>query len=160
MTAPTESDPEVPRDESVTSPDDEIRPTDIVFDCPHCGHNLCIDFRGAGLLTNCTECSREVQVPIPDGMNVGDLDLTSEQTLGQLFYTRRALARAEERIAELEEVVNSLKDRRSSMEKGRMTTLHHCAELSSMCQAVQRNQAEVSNLLTRMLEIIAAEQQR
>lgn len=27
----------------------EIRDTDIVFDCPHCGHNLAIDYRGAGL---------------------------------------------------------------------------------------------------------------
>ena len=32
-----------------TEDDVEIRPTDIVFDCPHCGHNLCIDYRGAGL---------------------------------------------------------------------------------------------------------------
>ena len=25
----------------------EIRDTDIVFDCPHCGKNLVIDYRGA-----------------------------------------------------------------------------------------------------------------
>jgi predicted RNA-binding Zn-ribbon protein involved in translation (DUF1610 family) len=138
---------------------DEIRPTDIVFNCPHCGHGLCIDCRGAGLLTNCTECSKEVLVPIPEGMNVGDLDLTRDQTLGQLFYTRRALARAEQRIAELEEVIGSLKERRSVMEKARMTTLHHCAEIASHCQTLQRNQAEMSALLNRMLEIVASEQQ-
>jgi hypothetical protein len=138
---------------------DEIRPTDIVFNCPHCDHGLCIDFRGAGLLTNCTECGKEVLVPIPEGMNIGDLDLTTDQTLGQLFYTRRALGRAEQRIAELEEVVSSLKDRRSAMEKSRMTTLHHCAELSGICQAIQRSQADVAAALNRMLEIIAAEQQ-
>ena len=27
---------------------DEVRVTDIVFDCPHCRHNLAIDYRGAG----------------------------------------------------------------------------------------------------------------
>ena len=25
--------------------DAQINDTDIVFDCPHCGHNLCIDYR-------------------------------------------------------------------------------------------------------------------
>ena len=162
MTTPLQPEsPEVDaeRVETVDGDENEIRPTDIVFNCPHCDHGLCIDFRGAGLLTNCTECSKEVLVPIPEGMNIGDLDLTTDQTLGQLFYTRRALARAEQRIAELEEVVSSLKDRRSSMEKSRMTTLHHCAELSGVCQAVQRSQADVAAALNRMLEVIAAEQQ-
>jgi Mg2+ and Co2+ transporter CorA len=137
----------------------EILPTDIVFNCPHCGHSLCIDCRGAGLITNCTECAREVQVPIPEGMNVGDLDLSSEQMLGRLFHTRRTLSRAEARISELEEIIASLKERRSMMEKSRMSTLHHWADLSNLCQAVQHNQAEVSAALNRMLEIIAAEQQ-
>ena len=93
---------------AVTATEDDIRPTDILFNCPHCGHSLCIDCRGAGLLTNCTECSEEILVPIPEGMNVEDLDLTRDQTIGQLFYTRRMLARAEQRIAELEEIVASL----------------------------------------------------
>jgi transcription elongation factor Elf1 len=138
---------------------DEIRSTDVVFDCPHCGHNLCVDFHGAGLMLNCTECSKEVQVPIPEGMNVDDLDLTPEQALTQLFQTRRALARADKHIAELEEVVASLKERRSVLEKARMNTLHHYAELSSLCQAVQRSQTEISGVVNHMLDIIAAEQQ-
>ena len=33
-----------------------IRDTDIVFDCPHCGHNLAIDYRGAGLQIECVNC--------------------------------------------------------------------------------------------------------
>ena len=44
----------MPVDEEVSvdaddSSDAQINDTDIVFDCPHCGHNLCIDYRGAGL---------------------------------------------------------------------------------------------------------------
>jgi predicted RNA-binding Zn-ribbon protein involved in translation (DUF1610 family) len=139
--------------------DADIRPTDILFNCPHCGHSLCIDCRGAGLLTNCTECSKEILVPIPEGMNVEDLDLTKDQTIGQLFYTRRMLARAEQRISELEEVIASLKERRSAMEKTRMTTLHHCADISNLCQSIQRSQGETAATLNRMLEIIASEQQ-
>ena len=141
------------------SEDADIRPTDILFNCPHCGHSLCIDCRGAGLLTNCTECAKEILVPIPEGMNVEDLDLTRDQTIGQLFYTRRMLARAEQRIAELEDVVASLKDRRSSIEKARTTTLHHCADISNLCQAIQRSQSEIAAALSRMQEIITNEQQ-
>ena len=34
----------------------EIRDTDIAFDCPHCGKNLVIDYRGAGLEIKCSAC--------------------------------------------------------------------------------------------------------
>jgi len=80
--------------------DVEINDTDIVFDCPHCGHNLCIDYRGAGLQINCTECGEAVLVPIPDGMNISDLDLEPGEILKQLFATRRNLQKAEAQAAE------------------------------------------------------------
>ena len=69
----------------------EIRDTDIVFDCPHCGKNLVIDYRGAGLQINCSECGETVLVPIPDGMELHDLDLDPGEILKQLFArtTRR-----------------------------------------------------------------------
>jgi len=31
-----------------------INDNDIVFDCPRCGHGLVINYRGAGLIINCT----------------------------------------------------------------------------------------------------------
>ena len=37
---------EVEQGESASDGQDvQIQDTDIVFDCPHCGHNLCIDYR-------------------------------------------------------------------------------------------------------------------
>ena len=83
--------------------DAQINDTDIVFDCPHCGHNLCIDYRGAGLQINCSECGEAVLVPIPDGMKIDDLDLDPGEILKQLFATRRNLQRAEARAEALEE---------------------------------------------------------
>lgn len=159
MTTPAKQLRETQKIHAVDAAEDPVRPTDILFNCPHCGHNLCIDCRGAGLLTNCTDCGKEVLVPIPDGMDVADVDLTRDQTIGQLLYTRRLLSRAEQRIAELEEIVASLKERRSVMEKTRMNTLHHCAELTGLCQTLQRNQGETAAILARMLEIVAGEQQ-
>ena len=79
----------------------EIRDTDIVFDCPHCGKNLVIDYRGAGLQINCSECGEPVLVPIPDGMELNDLDLDPGEILKQLFATRRNYQKAEQTILSL-----------------------------------------------------------
>ena len=81
--------------------DAEIRDTDIVFDCPHCGKNLVIDYRGAGLQINCSECGESVLVPIPDGMELSDLDLDPGEILKQLFATRRNYQKDEEEIQSL-----------------------------------------------------------
>jgi transcription elongation factor Elf1 len=140
--------------------EDEIRSTDIVFDCPHCGHNLAIDYRGAGLQINCVECGEPVLVPIPDGMKIDDLDFTSGELLTQLFQTRRMLIKSEQRAAELEETVASIKARRTELEKSRITTLHRCAELVNMCQGIAKYQTETTTVLNRMLALIAEEQQR
>ena len=81
--------------------DAEIRDTDIVFDCPHCGKNLVIDYRGAGLQINCSECGEPVLVPIPDGMELTDLDLYPDEILKQLFATRRNYQKAEAQVEAL-----------------------------------------------------------
>ncbi len=146
--------------EAEEAENDEIRATDIVFDCPHCGHNLAIDYRGAGLQINCVDCGQPVLVPIPDGMKIDDLDLAAGELLTQLFQTRRMLLKSEQRIAELEETLGSIKVRRTELEKSRMTTLHRCAELVSMCQGGLKLQAEMTTTLNRMIALIAEEQQR
>ena len=81
--------------------EEEIRDTDIVFDCPHCGKSLVIDYRGAGLQINCSECGETVLVPIPDGMELTDLDLDPGEILKQLFATRRNYQKAELKIQAL-----------------------------------------------------------
>ena len=81
--------------------DAEILDTDIVFDCPHCGKNLVIDYRGAGLQINCSQCGEPTLVPIPDGMHLNDLDLDPGEILKQLFATRRNYQKAELHIQEL-----------------------------------------------------------
>jgi len=139
---------------------DEIRATDIVFDCPHCGHNLAIDYRGAGLQINCVACEQPVLVPIPDGMKIDDLDLSPGELLTQLFQTRRMLLKSEQRVAELEETLGSIKVRRTELEKARMTTLHRCAELVNMCQTAIKLQSDTTATLNRMITLIAEEQQR
>lgn len=89
---------------------EDIRDTDIVFDCPHCGKTLVIDYRGAGLEINCTSCGKSVLVPIPDGMQLSDLDLDSGEILKQLFATRRNFQKAELQIQELKKRLAQLQE--------------------------------------------------
>ncbi|MCR5413384.1 MAG: hypothetical protein K6F50_01485 [Kiritimatiellae bacterium] len=88
----------------------EIRDTDIVFDCPHCGKSLVIDYRGAGLQIDCSTCGESVLVPIPDGMQLTDLDLDAGEVLKQLFATRRNYQKAELQIQSLKMRLSQLQE--------------------------------------------------
>ncbi len=106
---------EVPENQSADGVD--IRDTDIVFDCPRCGKSLVIDYRGAGLEINCSQCGASVLVPIPDGMQLSDLDLDPGEILKQLFATRRNYQKAELRVqalktklAQIQEALGAMSD--------------------------------------------------
>ena len=94
----------------------EILDTDISFACPHCGKNLVIDYRGAGLQVNCSECGEPVLVPIPDGMELHDLDLDPGEILKQLFATRRNYQKAELKIQELKARLVQLQEALGAMQ--------------------------------------------
>ena len=94
----------------------DIRDTDIVFDCPHCGSNLAIDYRGAGLHINCSQCGKSVLVPIPDGMQLTDLDLNPGDILKQLFATRRNFQKAELQIQNLKAKLVTMQEALGAMQ--------------------------------------------
>lgn len=73
----------------------EIMASDIVFDCPQCGHNLVVDYRAAGLQVPCPDCGAIIQAPIPDGMQIEDLDSDPGELLQQLLQSRRMLVKTE-----------------------------------------------------------------
>ena len=47
---------------------------DILFQCGKCGRSLSIDGRGAGLNIRCPQCDSELEVPIPEGFDLAELD--------------------------------------------------------------------------------------
>ncbi|MBR2921181.1 MAG: hypothetical protein IKC27_07505 [Kiritimatiellae bacterium] len=95
----------------------EIRDTDIVFECPNCGKQLVIDYRGAGLQINCSRCASQVLVPIPDGMQLADLDLDAGEILKQLFATRRNYQKSEIQIQMLKTRLAQLQEALAVMQK-------------------------------------------
>ena len=58
----------------------ELNNTDILFECEYCGKSLTIDYRGAGLSIQCPDCHKEIQVPIPEGIDLADIDQGLENT--------------------------------------------------------------------------------
>ena len=131
----------------------EIRDTDIVFDCPHCGHNLAIDYRGAGLQIECVNCGESVLVPIPDGMKIDDLDIEPGEILKQLFATRRNLQRAEKKVEALEEDLRQMTMQRDALQKSVDFAKTRLADLRAIC----RQQAEGQERTAQMLDRIVAD---
>ena len=95
----------------------DIRDTDIVFECPKCSKQLVIDYRGAGLQIDCSSCGKSVLVPIPDGMEIADLDLDSGEIVKQLFATRRNYQKAELQIQALKSRLVQLQETLSVMQE-------------------------------------------
>ncbi len=134
----------------------EIRDTDIVFDCPHCGHNLAIDYRGAGLQINCVNCGETVLVPIPSGMKIDDLDIEPGEILKQLFATRRNLQKAELRADELDEKVQGLIESRDNLMAKLQVLAVQFAELRSLCSQQAAMQAKVSDTADKIANEFSA----
>ncbi len=134
--------------EEMLEQDVEITSSDIVFDCPNCGHNLVVDYRAAGLQVPCTDCGAIIQVPIPETMHLEDLDTEPGELLQQLLQTRRLLIKAEaaaqaagEKVVELtlqvEEYRKVLKTVRTRVE-----TLQEAARLAN---ETRQNMLEMLN---------------
>ena len=134
----------------------EIRDTDIVFDCPHCGHNLCIDYRGAGLQITCSECGEAVLVPIPDGMKIDDLDIEPGEILKQLFAARRNLQRAEGRIEELELELRGVTMRRDTLRALLESFAIQLEELKELSRNEVKLRDKSSSLVNRLIGDIEA----
>ena len=130
----------------------EAKETDIVFDCRHCGKSLAIDYRGAGLTIPCTDCGNYVEVPIPEGMEIVDIDSTSEEQETRIVHLRRLLTAAEERIAKLEEELESVAARRESLESARATIL---TRQNKAKESVDVLRAAIS-AMSRAVESVAA----
>ena len=107
--------------EDIVSPEaggaeEDIRETDLTFDCPACGKSLVIDYRAAGLQIACSECGERILVPIPEGMRIDDLDLDVGEVLQQLFATRKNYQKAELEIQSLRDRLLHIQEALSAMQ--------------------------------------------
>jgi transcription elongation factor Elf1 len=130
----------------------DIKDTDIVFDCPHCGKSLAIDYRGAGLMIPCTDCGKNVQVPIPEGMEITDVDISDEEKEARIVNLRRSLAASEMRIKQLEAEVEELTVRRDQLEKVRAENMFRFGSIIEKTGVIQKSLEEIAVALHRISE--------
>ena len=123
---------------------DTILPTDIVFDCPYCSKSLAIDYHGAGLVIPCTDCGKDVEVPIPEGMEVSDIDSSEEEQEVRILNLRKSLAAAEKRISDLENQIEELTRRHQRLEDAHEQVGGRFASIIMQVGNVRRALQEVS----------------
>ena len=135
----------------------DIKETDIIFDCPHCGKSLAIDYRGAGLSIKCSDCGNDVQVPIPEGMEIEDIDSSSEDQEIRILHLRKSLSLAQERIQVLENAVQELTSRRESLEKGRSESMYKMGQVIEKMGIVDESLKTVASAVTDVATICGDE---
>ena len=139
---------------------EEVPATDITFECPHCGKSLSIDPRGAGIVITCTQCEKPVTVPIPEGMELEDFDITPEELAISLSKTRQHLTHALSKIEELEEEVRELRSYKQMaeriFEKRRALDRHMSIQFSQACKL----QDDTVNIIKSLASLIIPEEER
>ena len=130
----------------------DIKETDIVFDCPYCGKSLAIDYRGAGLTIPCTDCGNDVEVPIPEGMELTDIDSSVEDQEVRILHLRRALAVAQRRVRALEDEVDELQARGEDLEKHRTDSVCRCGSILREATVMQGALGELAERAKRIAD--------
>jgi len=138
-------------EETQNSP--EIKDTDIVFECPKCGKSLAIDYRGAGLSIPCTDCGTLVVVPIPEGMELSDLDTSEKDQAALAIHLRESLADYQTRVRLLEGMVEELKERHAADEQKDKKTNDQSGQLAREVEIIGKAVQEISASLARLSQI-------
>lgn len=127
----------------------EIRDSDIVFDCPFCNKNLAIDCRGAGLTISCPDCGNKIEIPIPEGMDVSDIDSSDEDKAVRLIHMREVISASQQRIMDLEGEVKDVTLRRDALETIR-------TENALRFEVIDREVANIQRSLLRITEVLSS----
>ncbi|OVE75475.1 hypothetical protein BVX97_04485 [bacterium E08(2017)] len=133
---------------------DVIKETDIVFDCPHCDKSLAIDYRGAGLTIQCSDCGQDVEVPIPEGMELTDIDSSEAEQEMQILNLRRSLAISEHKVQELQNDLIELTERRSTLEKSRTSNLNVYGKITDELDHIENALQDISKALGSIRDVI------
>ena len=127
----------------------DIRDSDIVFNCPFCDKSLAIDCRGAGLTIACPDCGNKIEVPIPENMDVSDIDSSDEDNAVRIIHMREVISDSQRRILDLEEELKEMVLRRDALESIR-------GENAVRFDVIQREVEQIQRALLRIAEVLSS----
>lgn len=131
----------------------QVEAHDIVFDCTHCGKNFEIDGRAAGMAIRCPACGGDIDVPIPEGVDISDIDrmgaLDPREIAGGDEPARLPESREELRVlmTELEE----LRFRRRDLDKRYAAVLTELVAMQGQIGEIRSALDQLDDTLKRLL---------
>jgi len=128
----------------------DIQDTDIIFECPLCSKSLAIDYHAAGLSIPCTDCGAMVVVPVPDGMQISDLDSTEEEQGAMVIHLRETLSDCQTRVRLLESMVAELQKRRVNQEQKDADLAQRAEQLSRDVEIISTSVDRINSALASM----------
>ncbi len=135
----------------------EIKADDILFECGNCGKSLVIDRRGAGLTIRCPDCNAELQVPIPEDVDLAEIDKSitadltgvAEESAPDVLDLDDLPPELQEKVRNLVLETQELHARRAHLER-----LH--AKTAPGLQAIRRQLTEIRTALEQVEETLAS----
>jgi transcription elongation factor Elf1 len=125
----------------------QILETDIVFECPFCSKSLAIDYHGAGLTIPCTDCGELVEVPIPEGMDMSDLDSSESDMEVRIINIRKILKETESKLTNIKNNNDSLMLKNVQLERQKAVYLSKITPLMKRLDILSENLGEVIEIM-------------
>lgn len=138
--------------ESQSDSDSEIKESDIIFDCPLCGKSLAIDFRGAGLTIPCTDCGESVVVPIPEGLDLNELDEARQLGGKNLDELRESLTLAARKAAQAALMAKQAGDDAARVPRG--SDLYRTAAILERIGLIQKSLEDIGGYLEDLTDMV------
>jgi phage FluMu protein Com len=125
---------------------------DILFTCRHCGKNLVIDCHGAGLNISCPQCHKDLEVPVPEGFDITQLDkeITSVNLLVEDEAVTPTPAVEVEVPAEVLEQVKNLQTELKSLRMEKQQYIQQHADLLNAVKEITQQMDEFRKMLDRL----------
>lgn len=138
---------------------DDVRATDIVFNCPHCEHSLAIDRDCAGITLPCPECRHDIIVPLEstasEEPSAGESDevppldeLSIAEALSRIAELENELALKNDQIKTLMTELEELRFRRTYLEKARSENSRMVLNISSQLSVLQSSIEQLNEILS------------
>ncbi|MEI7437054.1 MAG: hypothetical protein WCL16_09660, partial [bacterium] len=102
----------------------------------------------AGLVIACPDCGEQVQVPIPEGLDIADFDVDNGDEEVRIIHLRELLLSAQLRVRELEEELEGLRQRRDTLEQLRAENIVRFDVLGREFENIQRSLGRIGDVVT------------